>query len=115
MVNGISNKNFKWLINDIDSSMIIKVLCGDGDIDSRCIVFNVFDLLSGTGDSIDIETANIDDLSKMLIFGVIRFVNVDDASDILDIPFRNLYMLYNKGSVIGSNNESVVVSVIWQH
>ena len=86
------NSNFKWLTRDIDNSLILKVLYNDSDY----AVFNVLDVLEVTGDRLDVETANIDDLTNLLTVGMVRFYNINDVSDIVDIPFRNLYNLYYK-------------------
>ena len=37
---------------------------------------------------------NIDDLTNLLTVGMVRFCNITDSQDILDVPFRNLYKLY---------------------
>ena len=90
------NSNFKWLARDIDNSLILKVLYNDSDY----AVFNVLDVLEVTGDRLDVETANIDDLTNLLTIGMVRFYNIDDTNDILDVPFRNLYNLYYKDGVL---------------
>ena len=84
------NRNFEWLANDINSTLVLKVYSSRRD---ENYVFNVSNVLETDGDRLDIETANIDDLTKLLTLGIVRFVNVSDASDVVDIPFRKLYML----------------------
>ena len=90
------NNNFKWLAYDIDNSLVLKVMYNNEDY----AVFNVLDVLEVTGDKLDIETANIDDLTNLLTIGMVRFYNVNDSTDILDIPFRNLYRLYYQDGVL---------------
>ena len=103
------NNNFKWITSDIDNTLVLKVIYSD---DKREIygVFNVVDVLETTGDEIDIKTANIDDLTRLLTMGIVRFVNVEDSSDILDIPFRNLYLLYKNANVLGVESEIKTIS-----
>lgn len=104
------NRNFRWLSNDIDSSLILKVVYKKNNVVEDYGVFNVSDVLDVTGDKIDVETANIDDLTNLLTVGIVRFVNIINNDDILDIPFRNLYMLYEKGNVLEKNDFSKIIS-----
>lgn len=100
------NSNFKWLAHDIDNSLILKVVYGDGDY----AVFNILDVLEVTGDKLTIETANIDDLTNLLTVGMVRFYNIDDTHDIIDVPFRNLYKLYYRDGVLLEEMQNKVVS-----
>ena len=100
------NSNFKWLANDIDNSLILKVLYNEEDY----AVFNVLDVLEVTGDKLTIETANIDDLTNLLTVGMVRFYNITDSHDILDVPFRNLYELYYKDNTLLNEMENKTVS-----
>ena len=100
------NSNFKWLASDIDNSLILKVLYNEEDY----AVFNVLDVLEVTGDKLTIETANIDDLTNLLTVGMVRFFNINDHHDILDVPFRNLYQLYYKDDVLLEEMSSKTIS-----
>ena len=104
------NKNFKWLTNDIDCSLILKVVPKKDNLLDNYVVFNVSDVLDVTGDKLEIKTANIDDLTNLLTVGIVRFVNINNPSDILDIPFRNLYMVYENGNVLGDSDFSKFLS-----
>ena len=99
----MNNKNFRWLAKDIDSSIVLKVIYNNNGLMEEYAVYNVIDVLEVDGDELEIKTANIDDLSNLLTIGIVRFVNVSDSGDILDIPFRNLYKLYEEGNILGSN------------
>lgn len=101
------NKNFKWLTKDIDSTLVLKVMNKEREVTG---VFNVFDVLDITGDELEVITANIDDLTNFLTLGIVRFVNVSDSSDILDIPFRNLYKLYENANVLGEEKEEKIIT-----
>ena len=100
------NHNFKWLEYDIDNSLILKVLYNDNDY----AVFNVLDVLEVTGDKLDVETANIDDLTNLLTIGMVRFYNLNDSHDIIDIPLRNLYKLYYKDNTLLNELDSTTTS-----
>lgn len=101
------NKNFVWLKNDIYSTLVIKVMY---DKDTLFGVFNISDVLETTGEGLEVVTANIDDLTNFLSLGIVRFVNVIGENDVLDIPFRNLYKLYENASVLGVKEEGKLIS-----
>ena len=83
----MAKKNFDWIKNDIDNTLVLKVLYKSGNNLEEYGVFNVFDVLETTGDQLEIETANIDDLTNFLNLGIVRYINMKDSSDVLDIPF----------------------------
>ena len=108
----MTNKNnFKWLMNDIDKTLILKVIYKKDSKEEEYGVFNVLDVLETTGDELEVKTANIDDLTNLLTLGIVRFVNMLDSSDILDIPFRNLYLLYKNASVLGGSDSGRMMSL----
>lgn len=100
-----TNNNFMWMEEDIRDTLVLKVIRQVDDKQELYGVFEVLDVLETTGDQLDIETANIDDLTKMITMGMVRFVNVLDSSDIIDIPLRNIYILYEKGNKLGEIGE----------
>lgn len=95
------NYNFKWLKNDIDSTLVIKI-AGDSFEKEHQGIYCIYDVLESDFDKISIKFANIDDLTNLLTLGVVRFINVINKNDILDIPFRNLYKLYENANVLGA-------------
>ena len=106
----MANKNFKWLTRDIDNTLVLKVVYKKNDIQEDYGVFNISDVLETTGEELEVETANIDDLTKFLTMGIVRFTNVSDVSDVLDIPFRNLYLLYENANMVGDVSEQKLIS-----
>lgn len=100
-VRDMTNKNFKWLANDIDSSIVLKVINKEDGKEVNYGSFCVKEILETDGDVLDVTTANIDDLTNLLTLGIVRFTRIDNNGDILDIPFRNLYLLYKNASVLG--------------
>ena len=99
----MANDNFKWLTYDIDSSIVLKVVRKNNDKIDDCVIFNVIDVLDVSGNSLNIMTANIDDLTNLLTIGIVRFANMGDLSDVMDIPFRNLYKLYENSNRLGED------------
>ena len=104
------NKNFKWLTNDIDNTLVLKFIYKNDNGDEEYYVFNVLDVLETTGDKLEVKTANIDDLTNFLSLGMVRFVNVSDKTDIIDIPFKKLYLLYENAYVLGEIKEGKMMS-----
>lgn len=103
--------NFDWLADDINDTLVLKVIYKKENKEEFYGVFNISDVLETTGDELEVETANIDDLTNLLTLGIVRFVNINDRSDVLDIPFRKLYLLYKEASVLGENMEQKMISV----
>ena len=99
----MANDNFKWLTYDIDSSIVLKVVRKNNDKIDDCVIFNVIDVLDVSGNSLNIMTANIDDLTNLLTIGIVRFANMGDLCDVIDIPFRNLYKLYENSNRLGED------------
>ena len=106
-----NKKNFRWLEDDIDNTLVLKLYYNADGVTGFYGVFNVMDVLETTGDELDIETANIDDLTNLLTLGIVRFVNVIDTSDILDIPFRKLNLLYEHGNVLGKSKDKKTLTL----
>lgn len=100
----MTNKNnFRWLSNDIDNTLVLKLIYKKEGSSEEYHVFSVLDVLETTGDKLDVKTANIDDLTNLLSLGIVRFVNVSDGNDILDIPLKKIYLLYKNANVLGEN------------
>jgi len=103
------NNNFKWLVSDIDNTLVLKVVYKNARMEDVYGVFNVRDVLETPCDEIEVETANINDLTNLLTLGRVVFVNFEDSSDVLDIPFKNLYLLYKNAQVLGDDaNEKML-------
>lgn len=101
----MDNDNFKWLTYDVDSSIVLKVVYKNSE-DSA--IFNIIDVLDVGGNSLNIVTANIEDLTSLLTIGIVRFANMGNLGDIIDIPFRNLYKLYQNANKLGENTDMVL-------
>ena len=104
----MTNNNFKWMTNDIDNSLVLKVIYKKDNKFEEYAIFNILDVLDVTGSKLDVENANIDDLTNLLTIGIVRFANINDTSDILDIPLRNLYGLYENGNILGENTQKLI-------
>lgn len=104
------SKNFKWLAEDIDNTLVLKVVSKENNKEVSYGAYCVYDILEADGDRINVKTANINDLSSLLTLGMIRFINISDNKDILDIPFRNIYLLYKNARILGEDVEGSLMS-----
>ena len=103
------DKNFKWIMQDIDSTLILKVVYIKNGIQEEYGIFNVVDVLETPCDKLEIDTGNINDLTNLLTLGIVRFTNIIDSSDVLEIPFRKLYLLYKNASVLTEETEGKLI------
>ena len=108
----MTNNNFKWLINDIDSSLILKVIYKKDNIIEEYGAFNIDDIFESRCDELEIATGNINDLTNLLTLGVVRFININDRRDVLEIPFRKLYLLYKNGNMLLEDNKNKLISFV---
>jgi len=100
----MKSSNFSWLVDDIYASVIIKLFYNDEDFGT----YEACDIRDVTGSLIDVEFANIDDITNLLTLSVVRFINIVDKDSFIDIPIRNLYKLYrdeNEKNYIMSERE----------
>lgn len=103
-------RNFEWVTKDIDSSLILKVIYKKDNVYEEYGVFNVNEVLETPCEELDIAPGNINDLTNLLTLGVVRFTNVSDQSDVLEVPFRNLYLLYKNANKLGEEVQERLVS-----
>ena len=106
----MTENNFKWLISDIDNSLVLKVIYKNRDVLEEYGVFNVSDVLETPCDELEISTGNINDLTNLLTLGVVRFININDYKDVLEVPFRKIYLLYKNGNILGEDNSNKLIS-----
>ena len=102
------NNNFKWLASDIDNTLVLKVV--SNDMKKSYGAYCVLDVLEADGDKIDVTTANIGDLTSLLNLGMIRFINIGNGNDVLDIPLRKIYLLYKNAMILGGEQEGKLLS-----
>jgi hypothetical protein len=63
-------------------------------------IFNVVSVLETPCDELEVDTGNINDLTNLLTLGIVRFTNIVDKSDVLEIPFNKLFLLYENANVL---------------
>ena len=82
--------DFKWLVDDIDQSMIFILRSGKELLGT----YQVSDILSNGFENLSVKFANIDDLTKFVNYAFVRFTNYKRDDCIIDVPIRKLHYLY---------------------
>lgn len=100
----MNNMDFTWIIKEINNSLIIKAFYNEGNNNFLVCNYSACEILSTTGDKLIIEESNVSDISNFLNMGIIRFKNKDD--DIMDIPLRNIYLLYDHAVDFYKDNDN---------
>ena len=103
------DKNFKWLLHDIDSTLVLKVVYLDNGKEEEYGVFNVMNVLETPCEELEVDTGNINDLTNLLTLGIVRFTNMIDLRDVVEIPFKKLYLLYKNACVLEDDKEGTLI------
>lgn len=96
--------DFGWLIYDIDNSIIFSLIKNNKIVSN----YQVRELLINGIDLVNVEFANTNDLINLINFSVIRFVDVLNDKNIIDIPLRRLYLLYLNSNKLGENTNKLI-------
>jgi len=100
--------NFRWIVEDIYNSIILKLNYKDNEKKTYYGAYEVDNVLSPVGDELKIRFANIDDLTNLLHMGIIRFVKIENSEDIIDIPIKNISILFENSNDIESSNKKEI-------
>ena len=100
----MNNMDFSWIIKDINDSLIVKAFCKKDMSNLKISNYNAKEILFTTGEKLLIEESNINDISNFLNMAIVRFENSDD--EVMDIPLRNIYMLYSQAVDFYKNNDN---------
>lgn len=84
--------DYEWVKQDILDSTIINMFDSKGNAIS---CFQAYDIINSVGEDITIRQANINDLSSLLEYGTVKFID-SLSSDWLNIPFKYIYKLYEE-------------------
>lgn len=88
--------DFNWLIGDIDESILFMLRDGKEMLGS----YYVNDLITIGLEDDNVKFANISDLTNFINYTMVRFVNSLDNTSVIEIPLRNLSILYEKSNNI---------------
>ena len=97
--------DFSWMAQDIDCSLMLMLMH-----DNHTVVgYQVCDVLEADMDDLAVKFANVDDLEQFVEFAVVRFVDVRNTNNVLDIPVRKLAYLYeNSNELLGSTERKKI-------
>ena len=93
--------DFNWIFHEIDSSIVLNLI-KDGEIVSA---YQPCYILVGGMNQVEVKFANIYDLEKFIDLAVIRFYDVANKYNIIDIPIRKLKKIYDKGNILGETDD----------
>ena len=88
--------DFSWLLSDIDCTLVFMLRDGKEMLGS----YIVKELVVNGKNHVNIKFANINDLDSFINYGMIRFCDSINDKNVVDIPIRKLYDLYNESSLI---------------
>ena len=99
--------DFNWLVQDVDKSIVIALFDGDKQVG----IYQAVDILSSDNEKVEIKFANVNDLDKFLNYAVIRFYDIMNRLNVLDIPIRNLKKLYENSNILGEEGTNKKIDV----
>ena len=88
--------NFDWVVQDIDESLIFILRDGKENLGS----YAVSELKTNSYDDVNVKFANINDLTNFVNYTAVRFVDSLNPENFIEVPLRNLCVLYEKNSGI---------------
>ena len=74
--------DFKWIVKEIDSSVMILLYQDDKMVGGYQATY----ILAGDMNKLEVKFANIDDLNNFINYAVVRFCDVENKYNIIDIP-----------------------------
>ena len=102
--------DFNWLVTDINDSITFKLYYRNDNRNDFIGTYDVLSLVSVVGDTLIVRTANISDLKDFLEIGYVRFARLDNdrEDNIVDIPLRKIYKLFQDANEINAIDEKCV-------
>ena len=96
--------DYEWITKDLNDCILLKAV----DKDNKCVkAYQAVDVVNCVGDDVRIGQANIYDISNLLTIGTIRFTSYN-GNEVLDIPFRNIHILFKEPNIMSVNNLPVI-------
>ena len=96
----VVDNSYNWIIKDISNSLILNLFYNDGNKLKLIDSYDVFKLLDVVSEPANVGFANINDITNLLTIYKVRFIDIKDSKNIIDIPIRNIYKLYEKATKI---------------
>jgi len=86
--------DYEWITKDINDSILIEIVQVEEDGNyKKYNSYQAIDVIDCAGNDVSVGKANVNDLVNLLTIGTMRFKGITN-DEILDIPFRTLYKLY---------------------
>ena len=93
--------DFNWMTSEIDNSIVFGLI-KDGKFVST---YQVSYLLTSDMHRIEVKFANIKDLEDFINFAVVRFYDIANQYNIIDIPLRKLKVLFDRSNDWDNNKK----------
>lgn len=87
----------EWITKELNDSIVLNLVDSNMKLYSS---YEAVDLINVVGDDVSIRLANINDLSNLLQYGVMRFRCLTHLNEYVDIPLRNIYKLYENANIM---------------
>ena len=95
--------DFNWMVGDIDSSVMILLYDGDKMVGGYKACY----ILAGDMNRVKVKFANIDDLNNFINYAVVRFCNIENKYNIIDVPIRKLKKFYELSNKLGDDKRRI--------
>ena len=93
--------DFGWMVNEIDNSIAI-VLTKDN---LTLSTYQISHILTGDMKQMEVKFANVEDLENFVLYAVVRFYDVRNRKNIIDIPVRKLKQIYENSNKYDSEKK----------
>ena len=99
----MNNGNYKWLVHGVYDSILVSLFYLENDNLVLYGNYDVLNIMDVVNQEINVKFANIDDITNLLTMGMVRFINIIDYDEIIDIPINKMAILYE--NAISLNEE----------
>ena len=97
--------DFNWMVREIDSSIMILLYKDNVMVGGYTASY----ILAGDMNKLEVKFANIDDLNNFINYAVVRFCDIENRYNIIDIPVRMLKKFYESSNILGDIKERIKV------
>lgn len=100
------NNRLRWICDELTESLILVLY--DMNNNKFAGSYEAKKIIKINEEKIILENDNINDIQEFLLYGIVRFVDTENSNEIIDIPVRNLYILYDEMSETFSNKKRFI-------
>lgn len=101
------NSKLKWICDELTESLIL--ILYDKNTCKYAGSYEANKIMKINEEKIILEDDNINDIQEFLLYGIVRFIDTENNREFIDIPVRNLYMLYESVSDTFSSEKKLIL------